>query len=206
MKKLIASCFTEIFFLSLFFFFWKLRHRFTADSKQRYVKLLVQDITTQFRLFSSPSTSLFILIQDFNKGDNPGDSWNDQIFCVPLLCSSDRFPLAGTHFRTGDSSVVYIFYGLWALSSTEVRLGVIVFPLCEVSGGENWKIQQKFCAQPRHAPLSLCGGDRTVGMGGENNSRRTRYLWDLSLPHVASKSWNMYILLTRVSLDWKKQF
>ena len=167
---------------------------------------MVQDITTQFRLFSSPSTSLFILIQGFNKGDNPGDSWNDQIFYVPLLCSNDRFPLAGTHFLTGDSSVVYIFYGLWALSSTEVRLGVIVFPLCEVSGGENWKIQQKFCAQPRHAPLSLCGGDRTVGMGGENNSRRTRYLWDLSLPHVASKSWNMYILLTRVSLDWKKQF
>ena len=96
---------------------------------------MVQDITTQFRLFSSPSTSLFILIQGFNKGDNPGDSWNDQIFYVPLLCSNDRFPLAGTHFRTGDSSVVYIFYGLWALSSTEVRLGVIVFPLCEVSGG-----------------------------------------------------------------------
>ena len=77
-KKLIASCFTEIFFL--FFFFWKLRHRITADS-------------------------------------------------------NDCFPLAGTHFPTGNSGVVYIFYGLWALSSTEIRLGVIVFPLCEVSGG-----------------------------------------------------------------------
>ena len=77
-KKLIASCFTEIFFL--FFFFWKLRHRITADG-------------------------------------------------------NDCFPLAGTHFPTGNSGVVYIFYGLWALSSTEIRLGVIVFPLCEVSGG-----------------------------------------------------------------------
>ena len=167
----------------------------------------MQDITTQFRLFSSPSTPLFVLIHGFNKGDNPGTLELTKFSSYRSSHgSNDRFPLAGTHFPTGNSSVVYIFYGLWALSSTEVRLGVIVFPLCEVSGGENWKIQQKFCAQPRHAPLSLCGGDRTVGMGGENNSRRTRYLWDLSLPHVASKSWNMYILLTRVSLDWKKQF
>ena len=76
-KKLIASCFTEIFFR---FFFGKLCHRITADS-------------------------------------------------------NDCFPLAGTHFPTGNSGVVYIFYGLWALSSTEIGLGVIVFPLCEVSGG-----------------------------------------------------------------------
>ena len=86
-KKLIASCFTEIFFLSFFFFFWKLRHRITADSKQWYARLLVQDITTQFGLFSRPpSTPLFILNQGFNKGDNPGLlNWPNFLRIAPLF-------------------------------------------------------------------------------------------------------------------------
>ena len=96
----------------------------------------MQDITTQFRLFSSPSAPLFVLIHGFNKGDNPGTLELTKFSSYRSSHgSNDRFPLAGTHFPTGNSSVVYIFYGLWALSSTEVRLGVIVFPLCEVSGG-----------------------------------------------------------------------
>ena len=96
----------------------------------------MQDITTQFRLFSSPSAPLFVLIHGFNKGDNLGTLELTKFSSYRSSHgSNDRFPLAGTHFPTGNSSVVYIFYGLWALSSTEVRLGVIVFPPCEVSGG-----------------------------------------------------------------------
>ena len=130
-KKLIASCFTEIFFL---FFFWKLRHRITADS-------------------------------------------------------NDCFPLAGTHFPTGNSGVVYIF--LRVVGALLHRNSFRCYCISAVRSEwrcENWKIQQNFCAQPRHASLSLCGGDRTVGMGSENNSRRARYLWDLSLPHVTAKA------------------
>ena len=72
-------------------------------------------------IISLPARAAVFLIQGFNKGDNPGTLELSKFSSYRSSVPMTAFPSPVLTFVL-EISVVYIFYGLWALSPTEVRL------------------------------------------------------------------------------------
>ena len=199
MKKLIASCFTEIIF--------SLKTPSEIYCRQQ---TMVCQVGCPRHNHKSSIISPLPAPPSFKSGRLPRDSfnWLNLIFCEPLLYSSDRFNFpspASTHFHIGSSSVMYIFLRVLGALLHSFRHYCISAVRSEGAKIEIFnKIISSLTSPCPFGPLR--SRLRVVGMGIQNNSHSMRFLQDLFLWSILpSKNWSMYILLTRVSLDnWKK--
>ena len=157
MKKLIASCFTEIIF--------SLK---TPSEIYCWQQTMVCQVGCPRYNHKSSIISALQAPPSFKSGRLPRDSfnWLNLIFCEPLLYPSDRFNFpspASTHIHIRSSSVMYIFLRVLGAFLHSFR-HLLLHIHCAKWRHENWNIQQHYFKLNLAMPV-WASAEQTEGCG-----------------------------------------